>query len=197
MYHLYHTSAFVLGGAPSGEGNRILALFTRELGMILALARSVREERSKLRYGLQDFSFSEITLVRGRDSWRVTNATLIENFRATFRAPPKTVLMFARVFRLLRRLLVGEEKNDRLFDAVRDALMFLKDRGTQPVSLENGEIVLVLRILYLLGYLAPRGQFGAVLSDISLWNDSLLSEARSFRSLAVADINNSLRESQL
>jgi hypothetical protein len=59
------------------------------------------------------------------------------------------------------------------------------------------EIVLVLRVLYLLGYLAPRGEFGAVLSDISLWNDSLLSEARSFRALALADINQSLKASQL
>lgn len=234
MYHLYHTEALVLGGEPQGEGSKRFALFTRELGFLSTVATSVREERSKLRYGLQDFSLSELSLVRGRELWRVTNATLVENLYTAFRSTPDAVRMFSRVFRLLRRLVVGEEKNERLFDAVREASSFLKagnspfskgsgesasrgilnppppafdfsanqKRGTPPLRKEKSEIadveiILVLRILSLLGYLAPRGEFGTVLSDISLWNNSLLSEARSFRSLALSEINNSLKATQL
>lgn len=260
MYHLYHTPALVLASAPQGEGSKTFTLFTRELGLIHATATSVREERSKLRYGLQDFSYSEVTLVRGKEFWRVTSAVLIENVYTAFRATPEAALMFARAFRLLRRLVAGEEKNKRLFDAVREAFLFAKSssipppfikeatrsseaenvstltkgvppswevgvvkslispttpvcdhpssgRRGSPLPLEKGEfrpdvlaeveIILVLRILYLLGYLAPRGEFGAVLSDISLWSDSLLFEARTFRSLALADINHSLWQTQL
>lgn len=221
-YHLYHTPALVLASTPFGEANKRFTLFTRELGVLTASATSVRAERSKLRYGLQNFSYSEVTLVRGKEFWRLTNAVLVENMYSLFRATPEVALMFARVFRLLRRLVAGEEKNKRLFDAVREAFLFLKtlpdanlanedanaansgrefvdSRGVRRFAsrLAEVEIILVLRVLYLLGYLAPRGEFGSVLSDISLWSDSLLSEARTFRSLALADINQSLRQTQL
>ena len=264
MYHLYHTPVFILGGASFGEANKTFTLFTRELGLLTASATSVREERSKLRYGLQDFSLSDITLVRGRELWRITNATLIENLPTTFRSAPEAVRVFTRVFQLIRRLVAGEEKNERLFETVMEAFNFLKIQITNqceytnktdhpplpladwkdghpfadknrsalfttpllptcppkplrrrretaalPLIGENEElrrhdsltaeveIVLVLRILYLLGYLAPRGEFGSALSDISVWNDTLLTEARSFRALALAEINHSLRQTQL
>lgn len=222
-YHLYHTEAFVLSSANRGEGNKSFTLFTREFGLLSASATSVREERSKLRFALQDFSLAELTLVRGRTEWHVTNATLIDNVRSAFRRRDSEALLFARIFRLLRRLLTGEEKNERLFDAVLHAFNFLKALEaprlipppfrlrTDPPRAERGgeveegwgkridhvEIVLVLRILYLLGYLAPRGEFESMLSDLSLWNETLLTNVRVFRSLALQDINNSLRESQL
>lgn len=170
-------------------------MLTRELGIVTATAQSVREERSKLRYGLQDFSLSLCTLVRGKELWRLTNATLIEHLYHTFRDEPEVSALFGRIFRLLRRLAPGEEKNEKVFTAVAEALSFVK---TQPSrALSEIEIVLVLRILYLLGYLAPRGEFGGVLSDLSVWNDALLAEATSFRSLALADINDSIIASQL
>ncbi len=204
MYHLYHTSGFVLGSSPHGEGNKSFTLLTRELGLITATAQSVREERSKLRYGLQNLSLSEFTLVRGKDSWRLTGALCEENLYTTFRATPEVPELFGRIFRLLRRLVTGEEKNEKLFAAITEAYAFLKSIRTYESAaadtkyeITNVEIVLVLRILFLLGYLAPRGEFGAVLSDISLWNDSLLSDAKGWRALALADINNSLKESQL
>lgn len=196
-YHLYHTDAFVIGGTPSGEGSRILTLFTRELGMISASARSVREERSKLRYCLQDFSLSEVTLVRGRDSWRITNASIIESVFRSFQESSKTLALFARVFRLLRRLLQGEGKNEPLFAAIVSAYSFLKNKNSISLEQANIEIVLVLRILFLLGYLSPRSEFLPFISDVLLWDDNLVEIAGTFRSLAVADINHSLTESQL
>lgn len=196
-YHLYHTDAFVIGGTPSGEGSRILALFTRELGMISASARSVREERSKLRYGLQDFSFSEVTLVRGRDSWRITNASIIESVSRSFQESSQTLALFTRVFRLLRRLLQGEGKNEPLFATIVSAYSFLKNKNSISLEQANIEIVLVLRILFLLGYLSPRSEFLPFISDVLLWDDNLVEIAGMFRSLAIADINHSLTESQL
>lgn len=195
MYHLYHTPAFIIGSSPRGEGNKTFTLLTRDLGLISATAQSVREERSKLRYGLETLSLSDVTLVRGKDSWRLTNASLQEYFYNTFRTSPETVLLFGRIFRLLRRLVTGEEKNEQIFRTISEAVLFLKTNPTLSVS--EVEIVLVLRILHLLGYLAPRGEFGSILSDVSNWSESLLVEAKSWKTLALADINNSLRESQL
>ncbi len=197
MYHLYHTEALVLGGTPNGEGSRYISLFTREFGLVIAKAQSVREERSKLRYGLQDFSLSLVTLVRGKELWRITNATITDNLFAVFKERPALMEMFARVFLLLRRLLAGEERNERLFLYLTETISFLKEH---PVSFEvqsSVEIILVLRILYTLGYLAPRGEFAVFLDDSMLWDDRVLEKASSLRALALEDINHSLHHSQL
>ena len=195
MYHLYHTDALILGSEQEGEGSRRFALLTRDLGLISAFATSVREERSKLRYGLLDLSFAVFTLVRGRESWRIVGAILEKNLVKDFQDMPETILLCARIVRLLRRLVTGEEKNERLFEVVREAVASL--HATPRLAVAEVEIVLVLRILYLLGYLAPRNEFRAALSDIGRFDSELLSEVRRFRLLALAQINHSLRESHL
>lgn len=196
MYHLYHTDAFVLGGAPFGEGSKIISLFTRELGFLSASAKSVREERSKLRYGLQDFSYSDITLVRGKEFWRLTNAELRHQIMDEQNYSQEKAKMVGRICALLRRLLVGEEKNEPLFIAVLLGFRFLKDATTKDL-LEGAEIILVLRILYFLGYLAPRGEFDPFLSHADLWGEAVISTALLCRTLAISEINNSLKETQL
>ena len=195
-YHLYHTPALVLGSEPFGEGSKRFTLFTRELGAVVASARSVREERSKLRYGLQELSLSEVTLVRGREQWRVTNAALSENLFGALRGNRAALEVCVRISRLLRRLLAGEEKHEALFDTVIAGFRFLE---TLPdANLHRGsEIVLVLRILFLLGYLAPRCEFDALLSSPAFWDEKTVSRALSFRALAILEINHSLRQTQL
>lgn len=195
MYHKYHTDAFVLGSSPSGEGSKTVSLFTKEFGFLTAFAQSMREERSKLRYGLQDFSHSEVGLVRGREFWRVTHASLKENvFREL--SSLEAARVARRVCVLLRRLLAGEEKNEPLFIIVLEGLLFLRTQENSA-AISGIEIALVLRILYLLGYLAPRGEFDPLLSAPALWDESVIARALSFRTLAVSEINHSLRETQL
>ena len=195
-YHLYHTDALVLGGTLSGEGSRTIALFTKEFGFLTALAQSVREERSKLRYGLQDFSYSEVALIRGREYWRLTHASLKENVFQELSDRRKASRAVGRIFALLRRLLAGEEKNEPLFTAVLEGLQFMRTKNSADM-VSGIEIVLVLRILYLLGYIAPRGEFDPFLSQSSLWDESIISSALLFRTLAISEINNSLQQTQL
>ncbi len=196
MYHLYHTDALVLGGAPSGEGSKTITLFTRELGLLSATAQSVREERSKLRYGLQDFSYAEVTLVRGKEYWRLTGAELLSNLGDECEGGGAALRMTGRICKLLKQLLTGEEKNEPLFVAVTEGLQCIREKKDAGL-LEGTEIVLVLRILYLLGYLAPRNEFDPFLSHAGLWDEKTLSDALLFRTLAISEINNSLQQSQL
>ncbi|HFC76631.1 MAG TPA: hypothetical protein ENJ27_00135 [Candidatus Moranbacteria bacterium] len=79
MHNIYNTEGIVLSSFGVGEANKFFHIFTRELGLIQATAQSVRELKSKNRYGLQDFSVSDFSLVRGRDIWRITNVLSQEN----------------------------------------------------------------------------------------------------------------------
>ncbi|MEK7535643.1 MAG: recombination protein O N-terminal domain-containing protein [Patescibacteria group bacterium] len=76
---IYTTEAFVVGERASGEGSKVLTLFTRELGLVYAYARSVRETRSKLRYNLSIYSRTLVSLVPGREYWRLVGAQDAEN----------------------------------------------------------------------------------------------------------------------
>lgn len=83
-HHIYTTEGFVLDSLPFGEGNSFIYLFTRDLGLVGASARSVRDIKSKLRYGLQTFCRSTVSLVRGKNEWKVTSALPKKNFYYIF-----------------------------------------------------------------------------------------------------------------
>jgi hypothetical protein len=91
MYHKHTTFAFVLNVSPSGEKNHFITLFTRGFGMVRAKAQSVRVADSKLRYALQEFSYIEVSLVKGKEIWRITNALPIYNVYFELMSPPSVI----------------------------------------------------------------------------------------------------------
>ena len=156
---MYTTDAIVCGGRSRNTTDRIVWLFTREAGMVPAIAKGVREEKSKLRYALQDFSLTNVSLVRGRHDWRITGADAEANlyYHLDSRDMRATVM---RVLQMLRRILPGEEAHPRLFDLVTDGL---RTCAAAECSDELFEQVLTLRVLYALGYIAPDETYAHVL----------------------------------
>src|SRR5690349_11857408 len=74
MYAIHTTPGFIIGSRPYGEAGKMLSIFTRDLGLVLAAAQGIRLEKSKLRYSAQDYSFGTFSLVRGKEFWRLTNS---------------------------------------------------------------------------------------------------------------------------
>lgn len=60
------TPAIILKRTDYGEADRIITLLTPEYGKIVLLARGVRKVKSKLAGGIELFSVSEITFIKGR-----------------------------------------------------------------------------------------------------------------------------------
>ena len=115
---------------------------TREFGLIFARATGVRNASSKLRGALEPFSLSSISLVRGKDYWRLTSAELIRKL------PREKSL--AQPLSLLEKLVQGEEAHPELFDAIESSAMIYH---SNPTYNSKFEIQLVAQILYHLGYL--------------------------------------------
>lgn len=63
---LYQTEAVVLGARNCGEADKILTFFTKERGMVEAMAFGCRRPRSPLAAGMQLFSYLELQLAEGR-----------------------------------------------------------------------------------------------------------------------------------
>ncbi len=153
MYHLYTSEAFVLKNIPSGEADAYVFFLTPTHGVVGARARSSRALSSKMRFALQDFSYLDVTLVRGKKEWRITNVTprFPSNGESALTVEAKTV--FARIARLVK-MLAGESPSRDLFLAVHAAYSTL-GTITHKEELLALECITALKILHILGYVAP------------------------------------------
>ncbi len=113
-YQTYTTDAIVCGNRVSNTADRVYRLFTRDYGMVWATARSVREEKSRQRFALQDFTFVRVSLVKGKTGWRIGSVEAVGNayFSATTREVRQVV---AQALNLVRRLIQGEEAVPEIF----------------------------------------------------------------------------------
>ena len=118
----------MLSQKPKGEADRIYSILTRDFGLIHAVALAVRKENSKLRGALEPISLTQISLVCGKEYWRLTSGEFIRKIKKS------------QALALLEKLVAGEAPHPELFDAVEE---YLRDK----------EITLVSQILYHLGYL--------------------------------------------
>jgi DNA repair protein RecO (recombination protein O) len=150
MHKLFVSEGVVLGKRGVGEANVLLAVLTKDIGLVKAVARSARRESSKLRYALEPLTSATYSFIRGRHEWKLVGAE-----RATAPLRDTTLSLEARqaagrVTRLLLRLIHGEEENPALFTTVSEGLHALASAPTQTPQIET---VLVLRVLSHLGYL--------------------------------------------
>ncbi len=165
-YVTYTTEAIVCGTYDRNTTDRSYRLFTRELGMLYADARSVRKENSKQRQALSDFAHIKVSLVRGKGGWKIGSVTEIKNYysAATDQAARGSVV---KLVRLLRRFLAGEETHEALFDEYVAALEFFSADCLERTCYEH---VCIQRILAQLGYIrtsdVPPQFKGILLADI-------------------------------
>lgn len=78
---VYRTEAVVLKGYDYGEADRILTLYTPQLGKLRAIVKGVRKTKSRKAGHLDLFTRSNLLLARGRQLDIVTEAETIESFQ--------------------------------------------------------------------------------------------------------------------
>ena len=196
MYSIYTTEGLILKSAARGEADRFYTILTRDLGLIRAEGKGVRKIDSKLRYALQDYSLVKLSLVRGREKWRIANGSLVRNIFADLRGEISSRALLARAGSLISRLVVGEEPNGQLYENVRNSALFLADVHPTGAVLKNTEYLLVLRILHSLGYLGEAPDWSAFTSS-PIFETELLMRMEESKRQAILTINKSLKESHL
>jgi DNA repair protein RecO len=194
MYHIYHTHGLVIASRDSGEANRVLTLYTKEMGLVRVLAQGIILNKSKLKFSLQLFSYAHIDLVRGKDFWRLTSARSINTFSKIELNKDRTMLVL-RIFKLLERLNSVETQNDDIFEDLIFLLNFLNKEEITKENLEAVEINIVLRILKNLGYIG-NSKIAFKYTDNKL-EDNNINNILIDRKVIVSHINKALSESQL
>ncbi len=193
---IYTTEGFILKSANFGEANKYFFIFTKDFGLIKAAAQSVRHLKSKLRYGLEDLSLAQISVVRGREIWRLTSVEKKLNLKDI-----ENISLINRIFSLLLRLLHGEEKNDFLFNSLKEGMNFLTQNEINKTKLDsetlaNFECIMALRILSALGYIGKLADFEQFVTS-PYFTLEIMAKMSILKTQAILEINKSLKETHL
>lgn len=153
-FRSFRASAVVLRHSDWGEADRILTLYTREQGMVRAIAKGARKVTSRKAGHLQPFTHITVQLAKGRDLLIVTQVETVNAFLPLHDDLVKTgyaayvvelLLRFSyeeesanpSVFRLLVETLDRIEKEDEAWLAIRYYEMrFLDAVGFRPQLFE-------------------------------------------------------------
>lgn len=192
-HQIYTTPAVVLGVREASEATRTLTLYTRDHGLVNATAQGLRELKSKLRYNLQLFSWPEVSLVRGREVWRVVHVEAGE--LAAHREAVRLQLV-ARVAQLVLRLVAGEVAQPDFFEEFKSGAHFLERPFLTEAELVNFELIWVARLLRRLGYVEERPEL-AILFAFDDWLDAPLGLSVEEQQLSLDIINQALHHSHL
>jgi DNA repair protein RecO len=194
MYAIHTTPGFIIDSRPYGEAGKMISIFTRDLGLILATAQGIRFEKSKLRYHAREYSFGTFSFVRGKELWRMTSVTSNEIDQS---GTKESQQLIARIALVLKRLLHGEEPNMELFDAVEMCHLFLYSvKSFSEDQLKTLESLVMLRILHYLGYVGKDIQMSEFFASKEI-SPEVLEKAAPLRQLMNQHINIALKESHL
>lgn len=139
--------ALVIRHSDWGEADRMLTIFTCELGKVRAIAKGVRKPRSRKAGHLEPFTRVNLLMARGRDLYIITQAETIDAY-LPLRDDLVTLGYAAYIVELLDRFTYEEGENSALYRLVTNALSQLVEEPDPLLVLRYTEI----RMLDLLGF---------------------------------------------
>ncbi len=190
MYDKYTTDALILSAKDFSENDRMLALFTREFGLVWARVGAVRKESSKMRSALQNYSRAQVSLIKGKTGWRAGGAVAESDSREW---PRESLPSYARLGLLVTRLVHGEERNDFLFESISAARSRLRASAEMSSIIE---LLSVARILFALGYISPEALKSSLFSHSSISEEDIV-EAERLHDTLLSTVNESLTTTML
>lgn len=187
-HQIYTTKGFVISSENRGDSDKTFFIFTEDLGLVRASASGVRKNESKLRYSLQDFSFSEVSFVLGKQGWKIVNASPLNVFLEKIQNSETKV----KTLRLLKRLCPQDEPYENLFHELVKAFLFMESQ--KIVSDKSMDALLALKMLSFFGYWGEEKEHLFIESP---FNQNVLDEVTKVRKDIVKEVNKSLRATQL
>ena len=148
---LYKSKGIVLRSIRYGEADRILDLYTRDAGLVSAIAKGVRRTKSRFGARLEPLSCVDFVAYHGRTLDTVTQAELLRSFRGV-REDLARFEAAARLVGSVRALSGGDEADRRVFNLLYNGLDALEERES---GLEVVEAAFGLKLSIVAGY-APQ-----------------------------------------
>jgi DNA repair protein RecO (recombination protein O) len=142
------TTAIILNRTDYGEADRILSLLTPEYGKLSLMAKGVRRVKSKLAGGIELFSVSEITFIKGRGAvGTLVSTRLIKYYEHIVGDLNRTMLGYELIKRLNK--VTEDEPEEEYFELLRETFEALDETS---VSIELIRFWFDLQLLRLNGH---------------------------------------------
>ncbi len=120
------TRGIILARTNFGEADRILTILTYDQGKIRAIAKGVRKVKSKLAGGIELFSISQISFIRGRSEiYTLTSTRLEKHFGNIVKNLERTMFGY-EVLKLINKI-VEDNIGSEYFDLLEQVLEGLDD----------------------------------------------------------------------
>ena len=195
-YKIYHTEGFILGSRSYGEANKIFKILTPDLGLVNCLAQGIRLEKSKLRFNATVRRFVKVSLVRGREHWRLIHLGLGSNLGLNL-PEDKLEIFLTKTAALLLRFIHGEVGDPNLYYILKGSVLaWSQNEKNNFQNQQNLEILTMVRLLSALGY-RPDDKGVEFFAQTNDWQENILSDFNVYLSRAVRSVNAILKNSHL
>jgi DNA repair protein RecO (recombination protein O) len=148
---VYRNKGIVLRSIRFGEADRILDLYTRDMGLVSAIAKGIRRTKSKFGARLEPLSCVEFMAYSGRSLDTLTQAETLRSFHKV-REDLVRFEAAARMVGYVKSLSGGDEADRRVFNLLYHALDALEGRES---GYDAMEAAFGMKLAILAGY-APQ-----------------------------------------
>jgi DNA repair protein RecO (recombination protein O) len=149
------TNGIILNRTNYGEADRIITLLTPDQGKVRLIAKGVRKVKSKLAGGIELFSVSNITYIRGRkEIGTLISARLIKHYGDIVKDLNRTMLGYELIKQLDK---ATEDELEAEYFALLEQVFELLDKATETLSppdyIEFVRMWFTMRLLRLGGHM--------------------------------------------
>jgi len=143
----YQTEAIIIKKTKLGEADRILTLYTPQLGKVQAVAKGVRRPRSKMSGHLELLTHSLVSLARGKNIDTVTGTQTINSF-LPLKSDLKLTSYALYATELVNQFGAENLENQPLFELLLQTLQRLCQGGDNELVLRYFELHLLNEVGY-------------------------------------------------
>lgn len=147
----YRTEGMVLRKEDDLENSRIFWVFTKDFGRIQIVGKGIRKIDSKLKGGIEIFSWSDIEFIQGRHKKTLTDTTFLKRFNNIL----NNISMLEtahKISQLADNFIKGEEPDEHIWNLLVDSFEKLNHLQLQERSCSLVYCYFFWNFISLLGY---------------------------------------------
>lgn len=151
MFLHYRTQAIVLKKENRGEADQLFTIFSKDFGKLEVLGKGIRKITSKLKSGIEIFSFSEIEFVQGKNYKILTDAILLKKLTNIKNDLEKFKIAFL-ISKVGEKLIPFEETEEKIWHLFKQVFEILNNLSASKLHLKLLYYYFFWNLLSFLGY---------------------------------------------